>query len=77
MNCNIIVITIKISYVHIIHSRKVLFGTTLMLTHLKRAYHVSEVCTEGASGLVILHHTVIVEDFSTAFTTEAKERCAL
>ena len=38
-----------------------------------RAYHVSEVCTEGASGLVILHHTVVVEDFSTAFTTKAEE----
>lgn len=38
-----------------------------------RAYHVSEVCTESASGLVILHHTVVVEDFSTAFTTRAKE----
>lgn len=39
----------------------------------KRAYHVSEVCTEGASGLMILHHTVVVEDFSTAFTNRAKE----
>lgn len=43
------------------------------LTVLKeRAYHVSEVCAEGASGLVILHHTVVVEDFSTAFTNRAK-----
>lgn len=37
------------------------------------AYHVSEVCTEGASGLMILHHTVVVEDFSTTFTNRAEE----
>lgn len=43
----------------------------MTITH--RAYHVSEVCTESAGGLVILHHTVVVEDFSTAFTTKAKE----
>lgn len=34
----------------------------------KETYHVSEVSTEGARGLVILHHTVVIEDFSTAFT---------
>lgn len=38
-----------------------------------RAYHVSEVCTEGASGLMILHHTVVVEDFSTTFTNRTEE----
>lgn len=40
----------------------------------KRAYHVSEMCTEGASSLMILHHTVVVENFSTAFTNRAIER---
>lgn len=36
-------------------------------------YHVSEVCTEGASGLLILHHTVVVQDVSTALTAKEKK----
>lgn len=46
---------------------------TLPKKKTNRSYHVSEVCTKGASGLVIFHHTVVVEDFSTAFTTKAKQ----
>ena len=38
----------------------------------RRAHHVSEVCTEGARGLVVLHHTVVVEDLSTAVTEEGE-----
>ncbi len=33
-----------------------------------RTHHVSEVCTESACGLVVLHHTVVIQDLSTAVT---------
>jgi len=31
-------------------------------------HHVSKVCTEGACGLVVLHHTVVIQDLTTAVT---------
>jgi len=36
-------------------------------SHMTR-YHVPEVRAEGAAGLVVLHHTVVVEDLATAVT---------
>lgn len=32
------------------------------------AYHVPEVGAESACGLVVLHHTIVVQNFSTAVT---------
>ncbi len=51
----------------------ILVVVSIILTVLEKTYHVSEVSTECASGLVILHHTVVVKDFSTALTNRAKE----
>lgn len=31
-------------------------------------------CAEGASGLMILHHAVVVENFSAAFATTGRQK---
>ncbi len=36
---------------------------------LSAIYHGPEVCTEGASGLVVLHNTVVVQNLSTGVTS--------
>lgn len=38
------------------------------LAHFRGTHHVPEMGTQSSCSLVVLHHTVIVEDFSTAFT---------
>lgn len=37
-------------------------------------HHVPEVCDQGACGLVILHHAVIIQDLSTAVTKGQRDR---
>lgn len=37
--------------------------------HLSTVYHGPEVCAQSASGLVVLHHTVVVQNLSTAVTS--------
>lgn len=38
------------------------------LAAIRGTHHVPEMGAEGSCSLVVLHHTVIVEDVSTAFT---------
>lgn len=42
--------------------------TERYLNHFRGAHHVPEMGTKSACGLVVLHHTVIVENLPTAFT---------
>lgn len=44
------------------------------LAHIRGTHHVPEMGAQSSCSLVVLHYTVIVEDFSTAFTvTENKQ----
>lgn len=56
---------------------KVLAGTgprtERYLNHFRGAHHVPEMGTKSACGLVVLHHTVIVENLPTAFTVRQKQ----
>lgn len=36
--------------------------------HFKGTHHVPEMGAQSSCRLVVLHHTVVVQDFSTAFT---------
>lgn len=38
------------------------------LARIRGTHHVPEMGAQSSCGLVVLHYTVIVEDFSTAFT---------
>lgn len=49
--------------IHSAHCTAVLLLKDLQLEALRwmcTAYHVSKVCAQGACGLVVLHHTVVI-----------------